>query len=292
MSGTWRYEAAFFIGRPKKSFICLKFFGKEGTMRILKFSGALIVFVCALILMNGCVGEQEYKDLRIRNNTQRKRITELESQAAVANLKLDQLKRRLETAEAGAGVETNALNKEIAALEKNIEDKKALIALMRQQLLFGGAALPVELSTMLEDFAKDEEMVAYDSSRGIVKFKSDLLFQPGSDTVAQAAIKAIKSLCDIMNSEEGKKFDVIIAGHTDDIPIGKPATRAKHPTNWHLSAHRAIAVMRVMANNNIGSKRMSVRGFGEFRPIAPNKPGKKGNPQNRRVEIYIVPEGV
>jgi flagellar motor protein MotB len=47
-----------------------------------------------------------------------------------------------------------------------------------------------------------------------------------------------------------------------------------------------------MAGGGISSERMSVRGFGEFRPIAPNKPEKKGNPQNRRVEIYIVPKGV
>jgi flagellar motor protein MotB len=47
-----------------------------------------------------------------------------------------------------------------------------------------------------------------------------------------------------------------------------------------------------MGTNNIDPKRMSVRGFSEYRPVAPNAPGKKGNPQNRRVEIYIVPEGV
>jgi len=95
-------------------------------MRILKFSGALIVFVCALILMNGCVGEQEYKDLRIRNNTQRKRITELESQAAVANLKLDQLKRRLETDEAGAGRANPPMNKPKSQHTKKIKEKNRL----------------------------------------------------------------------------------------------------------------------------------------------------------------------
>jgi chemotaxis protein MotB len=145
---------------------------------------------------------------------------------------------------------------------------------------------------MLEDFAKDKEMVEYDSSRGIVKFKSDLLFEPGSDIVAPTAGEVIKSLCKIMNSEQGKKFDVIIAGHTDDIRIGKPETREKHPTNWHLSAHRAISVLDIMSNSGISPERMSVRGFGEFRPIAPNAPNKKGNSQNRRVEIYIVPQGM
>jgi chemotaxis protein MotB len=119
-----------------------------------------------------------------------------------------------------------------------------------------------------------------------------LLFESGSDVVAPAAGEVIKSLCKILNSEQGKKFDVIIAGHTDDIRIGKPETREKHPTNWYLSAHRAISVLDIMSSSGISSERMSVRGFGEFRPITPNAPNKKGNSQNRRVEIYIVPQGM
>jgi len=152
--------------------------------------------------------------------------------------------------------------------------------------------LPAELSTMIEDFAKAHpEMVSFDANRGIIKFKSDLLFEKGSDTVAPDAIETVKALCSILNSEEGKKFDIVIAGHTDDIPISKPDTRAKHATNWHLSAHRAISVLNTMANSTVEVKRLSVRGFGEYRPVEDNLPGKKGNPQNRRVEIYIVPQG-
>jgi chemotaxis protein MotB len=51
-------------------------------------------------------------------------------------------------------------------------------------------------------------------------------------------------------------------------------------------------VLDVMTTNSLDPKRLSIRGFGEYRPVAPNAPNKKGNPQNRRVEIYIVPEGV
>ena len=189
-------------------------------------------------------------------------------------------------------IEMESLKQEIAALELDLGKKKELIASMQEKLLLGGVSLPVELSTMLEDFAKGNEMITYDSGRGVVKFKSDLLFDLGSDTVASSAIEAVKSLCEILNSEGALQFDIIIAGHTDDVPIQKPETRAKHPTNWHLSAHRAIAVLNLMASNKIDPKRMSVRGFGEFRPIAENEAGKKGNPQNRRVEIYIVAKGV
>jgi len=125
-----------------------------------------------------------------------------------------------------------------------------------------------------------------------VKIKSVLLFESGSDKVLPAAAEAIKTLCTIMNSDVAKDFDVIIAGHTDDMRIAKPATREKHPTNWHLSAHRAVSVLEIMDKNGIASERMSIRGFGEYRPLEANKPNKKGNPRNRRVEIYIVPKGI
>ena len=257
-------------------------------MRALKLSTVLIVFTC-IILLTGCESPQQ-KDLRIQNDTQRKHIAELESEIQAANLQLEQAKRQLADANEKGGIEVDTLQQKIAALEEDLAKKKELIATMQHRM---GVALPVELSTRLEDFAKaNEQMVSFDANTGIVKFKSDLLFEKGSDKVASAAAEAVKSLCGILNSEVSKKFDIIIAGHTDDLPILKPDTRAQHPTNWHLSAHRAISVLDVMTTNNLDAKRLSIRGFGEYRPVAPNAPGKKGSPQNRRVEIYIVPEGI
>ncbi len=258
-------------------------------MQVAKLS--VIFFVCAyLILIGGC--NTQMRDLRIQNETQQKRIAQLESEIQTITLQLEQAKRQLATAQQKGGIEVESLQQKVAALEEDLAKKKELIASMQQRLLYSGAALPVELTTKLEDFAKGSEMVTYDAERGIVKFKSDLLFDKGSDNVASTAAEAIKSLCQILNSEEAKQFDIVIAGHTDDIPILKPATRAKHPTNWYLSAHRAISVLNVMAEANIEPKRMSIRGFGEYRPVVTNKPNKAGNPQNRRVEIYIVPLGM
>ena len=258
-------------------------------MRTVKLSAILSLFVCVLLL-SGC--SSELQDLRIQNNTQQKLIDQLQAELAANKLQLEQMKKQLAAAQQKDSIEVESLQQQIAALEEDLAKKKELIASMQQRLLMGGAALPVELTTLLEDFAKKHDMVDYDSSRGIVKFKSDLLFDKGSDNVAASAIEAVKSLTTILNTEQGEKFDVIIAGHTDDIPIQKPETRAKHPTNWHLSSHRAIAVLKVMDNSGIEPERMSIRGFSEYRPVAENKPNKGGNPQNRRVEIYIVPKGV
>jgi chemotaxis protein MotB len=259
-------------------------------MRLVTVS--VISIVCALfILTSGCVSEQDYKDLKIQNDMQRRRIADLESQLQAAELQLDRMKRGLEAMGGKSGIEMNALQQKIAALEEELAKKKALIEAMQKQLL-GGTQLPAELSSMLEDWAKGSDLVTFDAERGIVKFKSDLLFEKGSDAVAPTAAESVKALCRILNTEQAKAFDIIIAGHTDDIPVLKPETLAKHPDNWYLSAHRAISVLNVMTSNGIASERASVRGFGEFRPVVPNEPNKKGNPQNRRVEIYIVPKGV
>jgi len=251
-----------------------------------------LLICAAMIGFSGCVDEQKCKDLKLQNETQSKHIAELESQMLAAELNLEKAKRELEASSGRSGTDINALNQKITALEEDIAKKKSLIAMLQQQVVSGGVALPPELNTMLEDFAKDKDLVTYDSNRGVVKFKSDLLFDAGSDRVADSAVTTLKALCDIVNSEQGRDFDIIIAGHTDDLPIAKSQTRELHPTNWHLSAHRAISVLNLMAENNVTHERMSIRGFGEYRPIAPNQDGKKGNPLNRRVEIYIVAKGV
>jgi chemotaxis protein MotB len=255
-------------------------------MRIVKLSVFIIVCAC-LVPLAGCGGEMQ--DLKMRNAALNKRKADLESELGAARLELAQLKRQLSEAQQKIGINVEALKQKIAALEAHLNKKDELIARMREQCL-GGVPLPPELSTMLEEFAAKEDMITYDASTGIVKFKSDLLFKSGSDVVMPAAAAAVKSLCTILNSKEATEFDVIIAGHTDDQPI--VYAKANHPTNWHLSVHRAISVLNIMSASNVAQGRMSVRGFGELRPIAPNEPGNKGNPQNRRVEIYIVPKGM
>jgi len=258
-------------------------------MRTIKLS-AIVICACFL-LVSGC--NSEIDDLRIQNSTQQRRIDQLMADLEAMRLDLDQKNKLLAAAGQKDSIEVESLQQQIAALKEDIAKKEELIASMQQRLLLGGAALPVELNTLLEDFARQRpDLVTFDSNRGVVKFRSDLLFELGSDKVAASAVEAVKSLCGILNTEEGKKFDVIVAGHTDDVRIATAETRAKHPTNWHLSVHRAISVLNIMESNGVDSTRLSARGFGEFRPIADNLPGKKGNAQNRRVEIYIVPKGV
>ena len=76
---------------------------------------------------------------------------------------------------------------------------------------------------------------------------------------------------------------MIIAGHTDSIPIRDDVYRS----NWELSAIRAAGIARLMVELGQNPRMVRAEGFGEFRPIASNDDGI-GRALNRRVELYYT----
>lgn len=70
-----------------------------------------------------------------------------------------------------------------------------------------------------------------------------------------------------------------IEGHTDNV--GDPRL------NQRLSEGRAASVREALIERGVDGDRLSTRGFGETRPIAPNK-SPAGRAKNRRVEFIIT----
>lgn len=137
--------------------------------------------------------------------------------------------------------------------------------------------------------AANAELLDYLPKYGMLKIKSDLTFASGSVEIKAAAIPALKELARIVNSPEARKFHIYVAGHTDNQPLR--VTKATYGTNWRLSAYRAVAVIQELFNAGVAQPRMAAVAFSKYHPIAPNKPDFKGNPLNRRVELWIVPPG-
>ena len=79
-----------------------------------------------------------------------------------------------------------------------------------------------------------------------------------------------------------KKFPethIEIQAHTD--------SRGTESYNQALSERRATAVMDYLIKQGISAERLSIRGFGETKPIADNKTAE-GRAKNRRVEFAVV----
>lgn len=244
--------------------------------------------VMGLLTLAGCC-QQGPDELRAQNRLQQERILGLENDLTQCGINLDQCLKDKEALAGLGGADMEAKNALIAALEADLEKKKAMIAQMQAQLLTTGAPLPPDLNIRLQEFARTSDMITFDEATGSLKFKSDLLFDLGSDKVAAGAVNSLKQMASIMNSAEGNAFDMVIVGHTDDVPIKKPSTLQAHPTNWHLSVHRSISVLNVLTSAGLPPDRFAVKGFGEYRPVEPNKANKGGSAANRRVEIFIVP---
>ncbi len=81
---------------------------------------------------------------------------------------------------------------------------------------------------------------------------------------------------------DGVGQEVTVSGHTDSVPINTP----RFPSNWELSAARAISVARRFQDLGIAPERISATGFGEWRPIDDNDTSQ-GRAANRRVEIFL-----
>ena len=140
------------------------------------------------------------------------------------------------------------------------------------------------LSTLAAQYP---DLLRYDAARGMIRFASDLTFASGSAEVQDSARAALTALGSILNSNSAMGYDAIIVGHTDAQRISS-STAQRHPTNMHLSCHRAIAVRDALTNLGVAAPRMQAAGWGETRPAVPNGPG--GNtPENRRVEIFLTP---
>ncbi len=77
--------------------------------------------------------------------------------------------------------------------------------------------------------------------------------------------------------------DIIIAGHTDNVPVsGGP-----FQSNLKLSIARAATVAQFLLDRTgLDPKRISTMGFGEYRPIADNTT-EAGRRKNRRVDIIV-----
>ncbi|MDP6633828.1 MAG: OmpA family protein [Phycisphaerae bacterium] len=159
----------------------------------------------------------------------------------------------------------------------------------------GDFLLPVQVNKALQAFARaNPGLVEYDPRHGMVKIKSDLTFELGSTTAKASAVEALTKLVTIINDPAIAKYHVYIAGHTDNVPITRPTTKKRHPDNWYLSVHRAVAIKKVMQKAGLAPVRIGVMGFGEYHPVAANAVStttgkKRGNKLNRRVEIWIVP---
>ena len=108
-------------------------------------------------------------------------------------------------------------------------------------------------------------------------------FDPGESTLKDTGRQVVDMIAETLMSNP---YHFRIEGHTDSVPINT----ARFPSNWELSTARATYILSYLTMNfAFEPTRLSVAGYGEHRPIAPNNTAE-GRAINRRVDIVILSE--
>lgn len=156
-----------------------------------------------------------------------------------------------------------------------------------QGLQAPGNPLSGAANRRLQDLAARNPDFEYDATAGICRFNNNLLYDLGSDQIRPEGAAILREFANIMNEAGHRDLEILVVGHTDDIPIVRATTAARHPTNWELSAHRATTVIRSLAGMGIAEARMGGAEYSMHRPVNPNV-SDSSRQQNRRVEIFVL----
>lgn len=146
--------------------------------------------------------------------------------------------------------------------------------------------LPEDMEAALSAIAAaNPEQISFDPRTGMLRFSSDLTFASGSDQLRAGSENPLAAVAKIISAPTAVPLEVLVVGHTDDVPVTH--SKQAHPSNLHLSVHRAIAVRNALVNAGVTAEQVRVAGDGQFHPLVVNSAG--GTAENRRVEIYLVP---
>jgi flagellar motor protein MotB len=106
-------------------------------------------------------------------------------------------------------------------------------------------------------------------------------FKDGGADISPEAVEALKDVRDTILKSQGK---IIVAGHTDNMPIFESGRFA---SNWDLSSARAAAVAHAMSSLlGVPMSRIEIEAHADTKPIADNST-EEGRKKNRRVEIRM-----
>lgn len=193
-----------------------------------------------------------------------------------------------------------ALRRQIGALEEALEasesrgrESQARIADLGSRLNVALAQRVQELSRYRSDFfgrlrdiLANRPDIRIEGDRFV--FPSEVFFDVGSAAISSSGLEQLDKLAEALIQLEREIPDEIawvlrVDGHTDKRPVRSP----QYPSNWELSAGRAIEVVKYLVSKGISPQRLVAAGFGEFQPLD-NAESEEAYAKNRRLELKLT----
>ena len=193
-----------------------------------------------------------------------------------------------------------ALRAQLARIEKVLdtseaksEEQNVVIADLGHRLNLALAAKVEELAEYRSEFfGRLRQVLAGRKGFTIIGdrfvFQSEVLFSSGSAELGSSGKAGLNTFANVlkdvmMRIPEDLPWILQVDGHTDRIPI----QTSRFPSNWELSAGRAIEVVNFLVTQGIPPERLSATGYGQFQPLDTHD-DEIAHRRNRRIELKLT----
>ena len=262
-----------------------------------KFRMVLAVLAVVPLVFAGCVSKSEYLKTVESANALEVDNARLKTDLAAAGKRSDQLAADRAELERLLTARSGELGRSIAELRQRVDALETENARLTQDLADAQKAREEkvrEVSSTYEqlvdkmkgEIAKGQVTISELQGKLTVNMVDAILFDSGKAEIKPEGLVVLGKVIEIVKSVTDKS--IRIEGHTDAVPISGTLAQ-RYPTNWELSAARAINVARYLQKQAINPATLSAAGFGEFKPVADNDT-PEGRAKNRRIEIVLVPK--
>jgi len=137
------------------------------------------------------------------------------------------------------------------------------------------------LKTLEPEIAQGLVAIKTQGNRILLRINENGSFPSGSSVVKGSFLPVLNKLRKSLKDIDGR---IIVAGHTDNIPI----KTARFRSNWELSSSRAVTVVHELLElDTLPPERFVIEGRGDAHPMVANDTAKN-RALNRRVELIIV----
>jgi chemotaxis protein MotB len=234
------------------------------------------------MLESGSAADQKATQLGSALESEKQATARALSQIELLNQQIAAMRRQLA-----------ALEDALAASESRDKESQARIADLGSRLNVALAQRVQELARYRSDFfGRLRQILGNRTDVRIVGdrfvFQSELFFERGQAVLKPEAMPELDRIAALLVELEKQippdiPWVLRVDGHTDVRAIAT----LQFPSNWALSASRAIAVVQYLISKGIPPQRLVAAGFGEFQPLDPATTDE-AYARNRRIELKLT----
>ncbi|MEK7374444.1 MAG: OmpA family protein [Thermodesulfobacteriota bacterium] len=277
-----------------------------------------LTVAAALLILGGCVAKSDYLQKQSEADTLQRQLSAMTDENARLKEQIDRLtaeKEKLAAEKNNLTADSNDLDARLVAKTEELartiaETTRAIEELKNKNAELEGDKQMLRESIALFKKTKEEEVqtvsrtyedllnemkgeieqgqIAITELKGklTVDVVDKILFDSGRAEVKPEGLEVLKRVVEILKTVTDKIIRV--EGHTDNVPIAGTLAK-RYPTNWELSAARAINITRYLEKEGLDPALLSAAAFGEHQPVADNET-PEGRAKNRRIAIILLPK--